>query len=175
MAKIKYNFDELKVEFFKSKTPEVKKFFEDKFNTYTAHIRKYTAGWTKDKQNYIRTQIQEAEAEYQIEKKKRWKQVIKNIDTAQMAGLQMFSTKVIQLEKVTSQINQMAKDWVVNKSKLKELLDISEALNAVDKTSVNDMLKMFKLEKWEATENIWSVNTKSSLMELLEEAEWEEY
>ena len=50
--KQKYDWVEIKREYFESDIVEVKRFLESKFNTYTTHMNKTTAGWTKEKKEH---------------------------------------------------------------------------------------------------------------------------
>ena len=53
--KQKYDWHKLKEEYFLSDFLEVKSFFEDKFRTYSGHIRKKTNGWTREKRDFARS------------------------------------------------------------------------------------------------------------------------
>ena len=53
--KQKYDWHKLKEEYFLSDFIEVKSFFEDKFRTYSGHIRKKTNGWTREKRDFARS------------------------------------------------------------------------------------------------------------------------
>lgn len=50
--KQKYDFYLIKAQFFASPIPEVKKFFEDEYGTYTSHIKSKTKGWSEEKKKY---------------------------------------------------------------------------------------------------------------------------
>jgi hypothetical protein len=50
----KYDWHTLKLEFFVSDFLEVKAFFQDKYQTYTSHIKDKTIGWTREKQEFKR-------------------------------------------------------------------------------------------------------------------------
>ena len=52
MAKKKYDWYKLKLNFFQSDFDEVKSFFTDKWLTYNSEIRKRTNWWTKEKQDF---------------------------------------------------------------------------------------------------------------------------
>lgn len=59
--KSKYDWQAIKMEFFKSDIDEVEWFFQDKFKTKTDwSIRKNTKGWTKEKQEHKDKILQEA-------------------------------------------------------------------------------------------------------------------
>lgn len=50
--KSKYNYPQLKKEFFASPIEELKGFFEDKYGTYNGRIRQKTAGWSEEKKKF---------------------------------------------------------------------------------------------------------------------------
>jgi hypothetical protein len=50
--KQKYDWKDLKLQFFQSDIDEVKEFFQRKFNVYNRNIQQNTRGWTKEKQEY---------------------------------------------------------------------------------------------------------------------------
>lgn len=141
MAKTKYDWHKLKQEFFESDYLEVKGFFEAKFSAYNTNIQEKTAGWTKAKQEYQKAQIQQAEAEYEVEKRKKWKQVFRNIDTARMSWLQEIGARLTKGDKL---------------SKL-QVREITEAL------------KHLRLELWESTENVKQDIISKNDQELLDE------
>ena len=68
MPKSKYDWEEIKKEFFESDYLEVKKFFQDKFNIFNGEIVKNTKGRTKWKKEY-KKQIIDKSKEKQIEVK----------------------------------------------------------------------------------------------------------
>ena len=135
MSKTKYNFDELKQEYFESPIQEVKSFFEHKYNKYNRHIAWNTAGWTKEKAEYQKEQINKAKEQYEKERQEKWIKVLRNVDTARMAWLQHLWEKLIKKDKI---------DWL----QVREIIDV---------------LKHMRLELWETTENVNQTNTENPL------------
>jgi len=129
MATIKYDFPKLKLEFMQSDIPEVKMFFESKFNRYNVHIQKNSKGWTKEKQEYKKLLISKAEAKFRIEEEKQWWIVFKNISKARMSWIQEIWKRLTNWDKLSKM----------------QLRDITDAL------------KHLRLEVWETTENIKTV------------------
>ncbi len=130
MAKIKYNFAKIRLDYLKSDINSVKEFFKKHYNTYSSHIAIKTSGWTKEKDNYIENQIEKAKAEYEAERNIKWKKVLKNIDIARMAGLQELCGRLIKKDDV-------------NKLQIKE---------------ITEALKHMRLELWETTDNVWTTD-----------------
>lgn len=141
MPKMKYNFDELKQEYFESPHLEVKSFFEYKFGAYSTHIIKQTKGWTKDKKEFQKEQIKKAQEEYEAERQEKWIKVLRNVDTARMAGLQHLWERLVS----KSRIDTM------------QVREITEAL------------KHMRLELWEPTENVNQTNRDNPLEKRLED------
>jgi len=144
MAVRKYNYPELRLEFFASPINEVKGFFQDKFNTYNASIREKTKWWTNEKKEYQMEQVKKAELVYEKERQQKWTKVLRNMDTARMAWLQQLWERL------------------VNSKVIKEM-QVREIVEA---------LKHMRLEIWETTENVKETDNLSILEKLHNEHYW---
>lgn len=123
MAKQKYDWKDLKLEFFQDEIDEVKEFFQRKYNAYNRHIQQNTRGWTKEKQEYKEKILEKA-----LEKKA--KEEAKNLEIS------------------TTQLKQAKKTviWLLMK-KLKQAIE-TEDINVKEQERI---LKMIKTELWEPT------------------------
>lgn len=123
MAKQKYDWKDLKLQFFQSDIDEVKEFFQRKFNVYNRNIQQNTRGWTKEKQAYKEKILQKA-----LEKK--MKEEAKNLEMP-----------VEQLKKAKKTVL-----WLLMR-KIQQVIDW-EDINIKDQEKI---LKMIKTELWEPT------------------------
>jgi hypothetical protein len=67
--KTKYCWSTIKLEFFLSEHTEFKGYFQHKYDTYTAHVRRKTAGWSLEKREWKEDCVRIALNELQIEEK----------------------------------------------------------------------------------------------------------
>lgn len=121
--KQKYDWKDLKLQFFQSDIDEVKEFFQRKFNVYNRNIQQNTRGWTKEKQEYKEKILEKA-----LERKA--KEEAKNLEIS------------------TTQLKQAKKTviWLLMK-KLKQAIE-TEDINVKEQERI---LKMIKTELWEPT------------------------
>lgn len=75
----KYNWSQLKLEFFLSDFDEVKGFFEHKVGIYNAGITRRTKGWKKEKKAFKRTIINDALKKFQDEQKEKMDEALDNL------------------------------------------------------------------------------------------------
>jgi len=139
MAKTKYNFPELKQEYFKSDIQDCKAFFEHKFNTFNRHIAWQTTWWRWEKENYAKVQLEKARLVYEKKRQEKWQKVFANMDTARMAGIQNLWERLVNQDRV-------------NKMQVREIVEA---------------LKHMRLELWETTENIKSTDNENVLNDRL--------
>jgi len=123
MAKQKYDWKDLKLQFFQSEIDEVKEFFQRKFNVYNRNIQQNTRGWTKEKQAYKEKILQKA-----LEKK--MKEEAKNLEVSVDQLKKAKKTVILLLMK---KIQQVIEWWDINIVEQERLL------------------KMIKTELWEPT------------------------
>lgn len=123
MAKQKYDWTTLKLEFFQSDIDEVKEFFQRKFNVYNRNIQQNTRGWTKEKQEYKEKILEKA-------LERRAKEEAKNLEIP-MEQLKQAKKTTIQLL-------------------MKKLQEVIETKNYNVK-ELEKILKMIKTELWEPT------------------------
>lgn len=143
MGRTKYNFDEIKQHYFQSEIKDVRTYFRETYGKYTRHMARKSTGWKDQKKKYMREQVEKAKQSYEKERQNKWKKVLRNVDTARMAGLQELWERLVKEDKV---------------SKL-QIREITEAL------------KHMRLELWETTEvtQLQTKNAKDWLEEMKEE------
>ena len=113
--KQKYNFDKIKLDFFRSADyHEVKAFFINQFGTYTEHIKRETAGWTKEKKEMISKVKDEAMKEAEAELKEYYKPTMKQLAKIHEANIWAIQAKAFQIAqniKTDSKGNIILPDW----------------------------------------------------------------
>ena len=99
-TKWKYNFDKLKIEFFKdSEYNELKSFFENRYKTYNSYIRNNTVGWVSEKKEMIKTARILAQKEIAEELKNLYKPSEKELAEMHKAVMQIFKWKLYNVAK----------------------------------------------------------------------------
>lgn len=96
--KTKYNFDKLKLDFFRSKEhQEVKAFFLDTCNTYTSHIKTMTKGWSEEKKEMINQVKAEVQEDLRNELKDLYRPSAKELAQMLEASMWIFKWKLYQI------------------------------------------------------------------------------
>lgn len=141
MPRKKYDWEALKLKFFKSKEKSPKKFLQDLYGTYTGTMRTKTSWWVKEKDEYMKKNLrkakQTAEKELEEENKERWLQVYSEMNDAEIEWL----TKLIK------------------SIRSKSTLD----------SEIRANLTFFRLIKWESTMNTWLTWSWNNLKDRLRE------
>lgn len=138
MSKYKYNWHKLELEFLKSSHFEVKSFFEEKYSTYTGHIKEKTAGWWKSKQMMMQRAKMNARVKVEKQFEELYTPTMKEITQMHKAVLRLMQMKlqkmhqnvlidekgnIILLEKID--IREVEKIWKIVKEELKEFKNMN--------------------------------------------------
>ena len=95
--KTKYNFDKLKLDFFRSKEhQEVKAFFLDTHNVYTSHIQGMTKGWSEEKREMISQVKAEVQEDLRNELKDLYRPSAKELAQMLEASMWIYKWKLFQ-------------------------------------------------------------------------------
>ena len=151
MAKLKYDWAKLKLEFFQSDFDEIKSFFTDKWLTYNSEIRKRTNWWAKEKQefkqkitekaleNALKKQAKELEIPMDQLSKAKKNAVIKAINVMMEDKLSMAdSERIIRILRTEM--------WLPNTySRNENINEERQELNQDDKDLIDEY---FKEKKW---------------------------
>jgi len=124
MAKQKYNYDKLQVEFFKSEFIEVKAFITHLWLTYSAERARRTKWWAKEKKEYnakivadaleenARKQIEELDIPIELLKKGKKNFIIGIInDSAKKADKMSMSDRVKGLNAIKTELMEPTSIW----------------------------------------------------------------
>lgn len=115
MPKQKYDWNKIKMEFMLSEFDDVEWFFKDTYKTATNWtIRKYTMGWSKEKQLY-KSKI------YADVLKKKWKETAKDIES-KMERYEMLWDEILQ--RMEEQFNPVGEDWKPRKINSNDIMNI---------------------------------------------------
>ena len=151
MAKKKYDWAKLKLEFFQSDFDEIKSFFTDKWLTYNSEIRKRTNWWTEAKQDFkqkitqralenaLKKQAKELEIPMDQLSKAKKNAVIKAINVMMEDKLSMAdSERIIRILRTEM--------WLPNTySRNENINEERQELNQDDKDLIDEY---FKEKKW---------------------------
>lgn len=144
----KYDYQALKLEFFKSDFDELKAFLSEKWVNYTSWgIAKMTRWWTKEKQEWKEKILQKALEENAKKQAKSLQVPLEELMKWKKAILQLLLVQV-------SKYVKLSQKW--------EDFDI-------DTNDVDRILKIFKTELWEPTKITKNENTNFNNEELTEE------
>lgn len=94
--KQKYNWPQIKLDFFASNLNDVATYFRHTYNTYNKHISRQTAGWREEKIKWKNKAVQEALDSLQTKEAKKYEAMTNNI----MAGVAMQIDDKIKLKKL---------------------------------------------------------------------------
>ena len=148
MPKQKYDWNKIKMEFMLSEFDDVEWFFKDTYKTATNWtIRKYTMGWSKEKQLY-KSKI------YADVLKKKWKETAKDIES-KMERYEMLWDEILNwMEEQFQQIGEEDEEWKKRKINSNDIMNIwkikrtemwlptniskTENTNKEEKTELND-------------------------------------
>lgn len=119
--KQKFDFSALKLEFYQSDYDEVKWFFVDNYQTYTARIRTNTAGWSEDKKLRKQQIMEKALAKEQEKRAKELEIPIDQLKSLKKSAILLYAkhlNKFIKDEKGTLKINVSDLDKIIKSIKV---------------------------------------------------------
>ena len=133
--KQKYNFDKLKIDFFKSKEHnEVKAFFLDTHQVYNQHIQSMTKGWSVEKKELIKQVKWEVQEELKQELKDLYRPTAKELAKMLEASMWIYKWKLFQTAqniKKDENGNIILPDWldfkeqeIIRKAIKEEMVDL---------------------------------------------------
>ena len=163
MQQTKYDYNALKLEYFKSEIDEIKSFRIDKGLTYSSRTREMTKGRGQEKQKRKEAIIQEA-----LEKEK--KRIANKLE---IDPEDLFKTKKQAYELMKVKLNQYTK-------KINEAKATGEEENVpINMKDLEKIRKVAKVELWEPTivaKNEWTTTLKTNwpLVEIIRSDEKEE-
>lgn len=163
MQQTKYDYNALKLEYFKSEIDEIKSFRIDKGLTYSSRTREMTKGRGQEKQKRKEAIIQEA-----LEKEK--KRIAKKLE---IDPEDLFKTKKQAYELMKVKLNQYTKK--INQAKE----DGEEENVPINMKDLEKIRKVAKVELWEPTvvaKNEWTTTLKTNwpLVEIIRSDEKDE-
>ena len=91
----KYNFKQLKLDFFQSDYLEAKPFIENTFGVWNWTLAKWTIGWKKDKQIRMDKRIDDAVAQADIEFNQHWKLTLVKVKKAKIKWVESLCVDLV--------------------------------------------------------------------------------